>query len=185
MDCCALAQEYWLFALRGRSGDSGELLNGLEGIGLRGVLVRAVTFHACKAQREAALVTGADLDLVERYLDHQLGFDVNGVTITSDLELQQLRGLPFEHLVGESLEGLAEHRVATFLGVARAQMKIAKPALAASVAPFRGEDHEIERTSALDFEPALSARSGCVRSHQGLRHYTFVAARDSGVQEIL
>jgi hypothetical protein len=50
------------------------------------------------------------LQLVEGDLDHQLRAHLHDVAVAADLAGQQLLGLPGEHLVGEALEGLAEHQ---------------------------------------------------------------------------
>src|SRR2546430_15441584 len=83
-------------------------------------------------------------DLVERDFGDDLGADVHGVVVASDLDLEEFLGLPGEHLVGQSLERLAEHHESAAFGVARAQMQIAQRAAAPAAAPLRGEDDEIE-----------------------------------------
>ena len=52
-----------------------------------------------------------------------------------------------------------------------------KPAGAAAVAPFGGEDDEIERVRALDLEPAAAAPARVVGRVERLHHHAFVAAR--------
>src|SRR5689334_18442146 len=72
-------------------------------------LVRPVSLDPGEAQRDPARVAGAALDAVEGDLDHELGADVDDMTLLARLELQQVRGLPSQHLVGEALERLAQH----------------------------------------------------------------------------
>ena len=63
-------------------------------------------------------------------------------------ELEQAFCLPFEHRVGHALERLAEHDEPSGGGVTRAEMEVAQPAAAPSVAPFGREHHQVERVRA-------------------------------------
>ena len=69
--------------------------------------------------------------------DHELGPDVDGPVVAVVLELEQPRGLPGEQLVGQALERLAQHHQAAGLRVARPQVQVGQPALAAGRAPTR------------------------------------------------
>ena len=93
------------------------------------------------------------------------GPDVDTYAVAAGLQLQQALGLPRKHRVGQPLERLAEHAEAA-VRVARAEVQVREPALAAAVAPLRGEDDQIERVPRLHLEPAgaPSARPRTARS---------------------
>src|ERR1700741_2040074 len=55
--------------------------DGLNRVGLFGLLVRAVALDAGKPQGEPAGIMRARLDVVERDLDHEPGLDVNRVRV--------------------------------------------------------------------------------------------------------
>ena len=55
-------------------------------------------------------------------------------------------------------------------------MQIAQPPLAPPIAPFRGENHQVERVRLLDLQPALPARSRSIGRADRLRHDAFIAA---------
>src|SRR5689334_23073595 len=111
-------------------------LNRRDRIGLGRALVRPVPLHAREAQRKTAGILRARLDLVERDLGDHLRPQVHRVVVAPDLELEEARGLPLEHLVGEPLERLAEHDEAAARLVARAEVQVAQPAVAAAAAPL-------------------------------------------------
>src|SRR6185503_18510801 len=92
--------------------------HGIDGIGVLGPLVRAIALHAREAQREAARVLRALLDVAELDLDHQLGAQLHDPVVAAGLASEELARLPFEHRVGHALEGLAEHDEAA-RGIAR------------------------------------------------------------------
>ena len=140
------------------------------------LLVGAVALHAREAQGQAAGIHGALLQVVERDLDHQLRPHVHGVGVAAGLAREQLARLPGEHLVGHALEGLAEHDPAAGR-VARAEVQVRQPSLAAAAAPLGGEHDEVERVRALDLEPARAAAARLVGGVERLRHDAFVAAR--------
>ena len=141
-------------------------------------LVRAVALHPREAQRQAAGVLRARLQVVEGDLDDQLGPHVHGVAVAAGLAREQLARLPGEQLVGHALEGLAEHHEAAGRGIARAEVQVRQPALAPAVAPLGGEHDEVERVRALDLEPARAAAAGLVGRVERLRHHALVAARE-------
>ena len=94
-----------------------------------------------------------------------------------DRELGEALGLPGEHLVGHPLEGLAEHREGA-VGVARAEVDVGQPALAAAVAPLHREDDEVEGVHWLHLDPAGAATAGGVPDGEALDDHAFVAARE-------
>ena len=69
--------------------------------------------------------------------------------------------------------------------VARAQVQVAEPSLAAAVAPLGGEHDQVERVRALDLEPAGAAAAGLVRRVERLHHHPLVPARERVVEERL
>ena len=77
----------------------------LEGVRLGGGLIGAITLDTREAQREAAGVLRAGLNVIECNFDNQLGAHVDGVVVAPDFERQQLPRLPRQRLVGEPLEG--------------------------------------------------------------------------------
>src|SRR5436190_759496 len=114
----------------------------LDGVRLLGGLVRAIALDPREAQRQAARVVRARLYVVEGHFHHELRADMDGIRVATDLELEQLLGLPLEHLVGHALERLAQHDEAAGLRVARAEMHIREPSPASSMPPLRREHHE-------------------------------------------
>ena len=97
------------------------------------------------------------------------------MAVTRFLQLQEPGGLPGEHLVGHPFERLAEHYEPAGCLVARAEMQVAEPALAASVPPLGRQDHEIEGSYRFDLEPVPPALSGLVRRVERLGHDALVA----------
>jgi hypothetical protein len=65
--------------------------------------------------------------------------------------------LPRQHLICHPFERLAEHDKAAADRIARAEMQVAQPPLAASVTPLGCEDDKIERAGELDLQPLLAA----------------------------
>ena len=109
----------------------------------------------------------AFLEVVERNLDDELGPHVDGERVTRDLQLQELLGLPGEHVVGQSLERLAEHDEAAALRVPGAEVQVAQRAAAAAVSPFGGEHDQVQAcartlhlSQAWPRRPAAYAASG-------------------------
>src|SRR5258708_37913639 len=62
--------------------------------------------------------------------------------------------------------------------VARRQMVIGQPAVAASVAPLRRDDNQVQRARVLYLEPSAAARARRVRARERLRHHAFVTGGD-------
>ena len=54
-------------------------------------------------------------------------------------------------------------------------MQIAEPAASSAVAPFGGQNYQIEGVGLLDFQPALAAGAGSVRGARGFCHDALVA----------
>src|SRR5215212_4136378 len=146
-------------------------------------LVVAVALHAREAQRHPSRVAAGGLDAVEGDLDDLLGPDVDGVAVAVGLELLEALRLPGQQLVGEPLEGLAEHREA--LAVARAEVQVGEEAAAAAVAPLRGEHDEVERVHRLDLQPRRAAAPGGVGRFEVLDHHALVAACERVVEDRL
>src|SRR5439155_11788860 len=95
----------------------------------------------------------APLHAVESDLDDQRRLRANRPLLARALEVEQPLRLPGEHLVGEALEGLADHDEAAVHRVARAEMQVAEPAAPATVPPFGGQHREVERDGRLPLEP--------------------------------
>jgi hypothetical protein len=117
---------------------------------------------------------GTLLHAVEGDLHHEHGLDVHHVPFVSQGELLELLRLPGEGLVGEPLEGLAEHDEVAGRRVARAEVEIAEPAAAPSAAPLRGEHHEIEGVGRLQLQPLGPAAPRLVGRVEGLCHHALV-----------
>ena len=163
----------------------GVVGHGLEGVGLPCGLVGPVAQHPREAQRHAAGIARAGLHSVERDLDDELGPHVHDVAVAGDLQLEQLLCLPSEHLVGESLERLAEHHESISGGVTSPEVEIAQPAATAPVPPLRGEHHEVERAHRLHLQPTRAAAARHVGLIERLQHHALVAAGDRVVEELL
>src|ERR1700733_1063011 len=93
-------------------------------VGLRRWLVLAVTQYPGEPQRDTARVSRGALDSVEGDLDHEFRTYVDGPVVAAVLERQQFPCLPGQHLVGEALEGLAEHDPAAGCRGARPQVQV-------------------------------------------------------------
>jgi hypothetical protein len=153
--------------------------DGVDRVGVFGLLIRAVALDAGKAQGEPAGIMRARLDVIEGDLDHELRLDINRVSVAGDRELTQLGGLPRQHFVRHALEGLSQHHKRARARVSCPEVQVAEPAGAPAVAPFGGDHHEIEGSCGLDLEPGATARARVVGSVQGFRHDTFVAGCQS------
>src|SRR6185436_15762367 len=68
-------------------------LDGRERVRLGRGLVAAIPLDAREAEREAARILGARLDVVERDLGNDLRAHVDGVAVAPDLELEERLGL--------------------------------------------------------------------------------------------
>src|SRR5262249_1697186 len=134
---------------------------------------------------EPARVLAALLYLVERDLDHDLRPHVHNVSVATRLTLQEFRGLPFQHLIGETLESLAQHDESAAGRIARAQVEVREPSPAATAAPLCGEHDQVQRVGTLDLEPSDAAPARLVGAGERLRHDPFVSAAQSVVEEAL
>src|SRR5882672_687539 len=94
----------------------------------------------------------AVLQAVERNLDDELRSHVHHDALALSLELEQTLRLPFEQLVGEPFERLAEHHEST-VRIARAEVQVGEFAVAPAMPPLGGEHDEIERVRLFDLEP--------------------------------
>src|SRR5690242_16966817 len=137
--------------------------DGVDGVSLLRPLVRAVTLDSCKAQRHAARIMGAGLNIVERDLDHQFGPHMHDMAVVADGQFLQALRLPLEHRVRHTLEGLSEHDEVPGCLIACTQMQVAEPAAAATMAPFGGKHDEVKRVGPLDLEPAGTAATRLIR----------------------
>src|SRR4051812_45618989 len=149
-------------------------LDRRERVGFRRRFVATIAFHARETQREAAGILRARLEVVERDLGNDVGLEEHRVGIAPDLELEEALRLPREHLVGEALEGLAEHDEAAAFGVPRAEVQVAQPPFAPATPPLDRENHEIERTRLLHLQPRGAAPASRVDAVNRLRHHAFV-----------
>src|SRR5207248_10043785 len=68
--------------------------HGLDRVRLLRPLVGAIALDAGEAQRQAAGVLRAFLQIIERDLHHQLRPDMNGVVVAAALACEQLARLP-------------------------------------------------------------------------------------------
>ncbi len=71
------------------------------------------------------------------------------------------------------------------LGIARAQVEVAEPSLAAPVSPLGGEHHQVERVGALHLEPRRPAAAGLVRGLRRFRHHALVPVSNRREEERL
>ncbi len=87
--------------------------------------------------------------------------------------------LPGEHLVGQPLEGLAEHDEATGR-IPGAEVQVGQPAAPAAVSPFGGEDDQVEGVPWLHLDPGRSAPADVVRRRGRLDDHTFLSVVEGG-----
>src|SRR5665811_2072800 len=101
----------------------------------------------------------------------------------SDRVPGQLDALPAQHLVGESLERLAEHDETTLraespMRVPSAEVDVAQPTTASTVASLDGQNDQVEGVDRLDLDPADPAAPHVVCRVVGLDHDSFVPSCD-------
>ncbi len=150
---------------------------------LRRTLVGTIALDPGETEGQPSGILRARLHLVERDLDHQLRPHVDGVVVPRDLQLEQLGGLPGEHLVGHPLEGLAQHHEAAGL-IAGAEMEVAEPTLPPPVAPLGREHHQVQPAGGLELEPPAAAAAGLVGRVEGLGHQSLVPALKGGGEKV-
>src|SRR5262245_22424979 len=107
-------------------------LNRRERVGVAGGLVAAVALYASGAGRAPARILRAGLDVVERDFGDDLRPHEHDVLVARDFDLEEALRLPREHLVGQTLERLAEHDEAAALGVAGTEVQVAQRTCTAS-----------------------------------------------------
>src|SRR5205814_8825217 len=108
-------------------GDRGGVGRGLG---------RAVRAHPREPQRGPSRVTRRRLYAVERDLGYQLGPHVYDRVVATGRQLLQSRGLPRQHLVGETFERLADHHELLRVAIARAEVEVREPAATTTVSPL-------------------------------------------------
>src|SRR5215469_12577223 len=120
-----------------------ERADRVNGVGLRGGLVLAVTEHPGESERHATGVATTGLNTVKGDLRHEFRADAHDAERSRRSGLlaigqgEQPLGLPRQHRVGETLERLAEHDELAGLGIASAEVQVRQPARTPSVAPLR------------------------------------------------
>src|SRR5688500_1395891 len=119
--------------LRGKN--SRKLLYGLKCIRLVRRLIGPVSLDTREPKGEPAHIPRTDLNRVEGNLGYDLGLEIHGILVTSDLDLQELLRLPRQHLVRQTLKRLTEHCEAAVLCISCPQMQITEPALPSPIAP--------------------------------------------------
>src|SRR5262245_51066087 len=159
--------------------------DGVDRVRVRSGLVGAVTLDAREAQRDSSRIARAGLDAVERDLDDELGPDVDDVSLALGRDPEEMLRLPREHLVGHSLEGLAQHDERAMLRIPRAEMQVRELSLATAVAPLRCENHEVERVRRLHLQPAGTATPRFVRRVESLHHDALVPSGEGVVEKRL
>src|SRR5680860_1308304 len=134
-------------------------------VGVRGNLVVAVAAHAGETQRHAARVARAGLHAVDGHLDHLLRAHVHDMARAGGLQIEEARGLPLQQLVGEALEGLAEHHERPrVVRVAGAEVEVGQPAPPPTGPPLDREHHQVQGVHGLDLAPGRSSPSRWSRS---------------------
>src|SRR5262252_4246563 len=156
----------------------------VHGVGLRGILVGAIALHSSESERETPRITAARLQVAESHFHDQLRLEVDGRAVAMRLALEELSGLPLEHYIGETLEGLAEHDVLPARRIKGAEMQIGELAAATAMTPLGGEDHQVQCVRSLDLEPACAAIAGLVWRIERFRHQPFVPGGERRVVEL-
>src|SRR5215831_2941502 len=105
----------------------------VHGVGLRGILVGAIALHSSKSERETPRITAARLQVAESHFHDQLRLEVDGPAVAMRLALEEFSGLPLEHHIGETLEGLAEHDVLPARRIKGAEVQVGELAAATAV----------------------------------------------------
>src|SRR5256885_13064693 len=86
-----------------------QLSDGFDGIGVFGLLVVPIAYHAGEPKRQPAWIMRAVLQAVERDLHDEFGFHLDNVANLANLQLLQSSRLPVKQLVRHTLERLAQH----------------------------------------------------------------------------
>src|SRR5512145_357336 len=82
--------------------------------------------------------------------------------------------LPSEHLIGHTLESLAEHCKATALFIARTKVYVTQVAATSTAAPFCRQNHQIQRVNGLELEPAGTPSTSVVDRCRDFRKHPLV-----------
>src|SRR5438046_5347660 len=149
----------------------------VDGVGVFGLLILPISYHAREAQCQTTRIMRAVLQAVECDLDDELGTHVDRDPFAVGLDRLQLLRLPLEQLVRQSLERLAEHHEAAVLGIAGAEVQVGEFAVPAAVAPLGGHDDQIVCVGLLYFYPVSSSSSCLVRAAKRLGHQPFLTCR--------
>ena len=99
---------------------------------------------------------------MEGDLVNNLRLQVDHTTLPVVLDFEEPSRLPFQQLVGEALESLAQHDEPT-PHVPGTQMQVGEPSLPAPRSPFSGEYHEIEGVGGLHLQPSGATTTGLIR----------------------
>ena len=151
-----------------------------------GVLVGPVALDAREAQRDAARVARRGLHAVERDLDDELGPDEHRDARAARVSRASSSAVcQREQLVGQALEGLADHHEPAGAGIARAEVEVREPALPPAVAPLGAEHDEVVRAHRLDLPPRLAAAAGRVQRRGVLDDDALVPGRERLVEHAL
>ncbi len=145
-----------------------ELPHGLDCVCVSGLFVVPKPGYAREAESKARFILRAGLDLIEQHFDDDLRLYEDGATVTTGLQRQQTLRHLLEFLVSQTFEGLAHLNEGAVLLISGGQVVVAQPAMAAAVAPVRGDDDQLKREGALDFEPGLAPHAGMVWTVQVL-----------------
>src|SRR3954454_18012185 len=94
---------------RSRGSSLINLPHRLDGVCLVSCFVGAIAFDAGKPEGNAPRILAAALDLVERDFRPQLRPQKDGEPTRGVFEHPQLLRLPLQHLIGHTLERLAQH----------------------------------------------------------------------------
>src|SRR5438046_9440426 len=114
----------------------------VDGVGVFGLLILPISYHAREAQCQTTRIMRAVLPAVECDVADELGTHVDRDPFAVGLDRLQLLRLPLEQLVRQSLERLAEHHEAAVLGIAGAEVQVGEFAVPAAVAPLGGQDDQ-------------------------------------------
>src|SRR5581483_4190357 len=157
----------------------------LDGVRFGRRLVVPDARDAREAQREPAPVRRAALEIGEQHLDDDPRLDVHRRPLLADGDGAEAPGHRAKLGIGEPLERLPDRLEASGLLVARGEVIIAEPPVAASIAAIRRDDDEIDALRALHLEPAPTADAGGVGRVEPLHHHALEPLGDEARVERL